>query len=385
MERFEGYVVKSMKTARFARRIVARQNFKRLRLFIRLPLLILTAVYFAVAAMLSFSSPSLPPAFSILLFILLGLWVLYAIVFTILRPLANATPAKMTELATAYVRGLLTDTLVRFREELLAVPKHGKDLFGDARRYAADYILGVEEREVLLAKGALREEGEKIRLRYERYLREMIVAEEEGNRRYLEMRANMERTIEKWRRRHLPKYHKIQVLLIEQNITRLRQEVTDRREEFVRNNGVAAYLYLLEKVTVYEDPNDGGRALIIPRKEAYTSFHEIVKRLKGYDIRALGRPLQGDGLVDFKYLLDAYESHTAKYTVAGCETVDSIERLRKRYEDALADSKRCWRCKTPFNMRFREVCERCNHYICPRCNRCYCNKHIFHTAKKIRR
>ena len=385
MERFEGYVVKSIKTSSAARRIAVRQNFKRFRLLVRLLLLIFTAGYFSVAAILTAVSPSLPSSFSILLLLLLGLWGLYAIVFTILRPLAKTTPEKMTELATAYVRGLLTDTLVRFREELMAVPEHGKDLFGDARRYAVDYILSVEERDALLGKGALREEGEKLRLRYERYLREMIAAEEEGNRRYLEMRANMERTIEKWRRRHLPNYHKIQVLLIEQNITRLRQEVTDHREEFVRNNGVAAYLYLLEKVTVYEDPNDGGRALIIPRKETYTSFHEIVKRLKGYDIRALGRPLKGDGLLDYKYLLDAYESHTAKYTVAGCETVDSIERLRKRYEDAFVDSKRCWRCKTPFNMRFREVCERCNHYICPRCGRCYCNKHIFHTAKKIRR
>ena len=385
MERFEGYVVKSMKTSRIARRIVMRQSFTRVRLFVRILLLLLTAAYFAVTATAVATSPALPPVFSVLLFVLLALWVLYGILFLILRPLAYTTSARMTELATAYVRGLLTDTLVRFRDELLAVPKHGKGLFADAREYAARYILDAEERGALLKKGALREEGERIRLRYERFLRGMIVAEEKRNERYLKMRESLERIIEKWRRRHLPNYDKIQVLLIEQNITRLRQDVTDRREEFLRTDGVAAYLYLLEGVTVYKDPNDGGAARIIPRKEHYRSFREVVKKLKAYDVRALGHALQGDGLVEYKYLLDAYESHAAKYTVAGCETVDSIERLRKRYEDAVADSERCWRCKTPFNMRFREVCERCNHYICPRCNRCYCNKHIFHTAKKIRR
>ncbi len=384
MERFEGYIMKSMRTARAARLLAADSALRRARKVTMLAgislllLLYLFTLLFAVKG-------GTPETLEVLLVMRLVVWAvlfLAVLVFLLLGVLYGGTrsPKRRTELATLYVRGLLADTFALYRPRLVALPR-GRDLAEDARLYAASYALNHEERSALLRRGALREEGEIIRRRYEEFLLGLLESDDTVSERYLRLRHSMQELVNRWRRGHMIHYGEAQRKLIEHNIGLLMQDITNRRSEFLKTEGVPAYFGLLGDITVYRDPEAGGEARIIPRKDACASFAAVVKEIKRFDEDVLGTARSEAEMDDYAALLQSYEEFTSRYVTVGCQTVD-IERCREKLRTAKEDSHRCWSCKKPFHPRHREVCERCGRYVCPRCGRCYCDKYITHRVKR---
>ena len=384
MERFEGYIMKSMKTARAARLLAADSALRRARKITKLVglslLILLALVTLLVVARGGFSEKRE---------LLLAMWLTLAalllasaLVFLLLGALYGGTrsPKRRTELATLYVRGLLADTFALYRPRLAALPR-GRELAEDVRAYAAGYALSYTERNALLQRGALREAGEEIRRRYEEFLLGLLESDDTVSERYLRLRRSMQELADRWRRSHMVHYGEAQRKLIEHNIGLLMQDITNRRSEFLKTGGVPAYFELLGDITVYREPETEGEARVIPRKDACAGFADVVKKIKRFDEDILGTACSEAEMDDYAALLQAYEDFTGRYVTVGLPTVN-IEKSRERYKDALEDSRRCWRCKTPFHPRHREVCDRCGRYVCPRCGRCYCDKYITHRVKR---
>lgn len=396
MERFEGYSVKSTKAKRIARRVAVRQNIGVVHRVIRFPLFLSSAGWFAIAiSLLLLGRVDLTALFPSFL-IFLALWILYAVFLSVFRRWACTPPQKMEELATQYVRILLTKTLALYRKEILAIPKYGNEFYRYAYEYAARYILTPEEKDALLERGKLSYEGEELRRGYERFLREIVLSDDRDVLRYIEMCQKLERLIEKWCQRHLPRYNEIHFSLIEENISLLRQYVTEQRQEFLDTNGLKAYMHLLEKLTVYRHPDEEGRTLLIPTKERHEAFCKVVEKLDKRDYKPNPRIEDGspnfshihDLLLEYGYCIKAYEEYVKQFVVAGNGRLDDADRRREwyeklslqyestceKYEMIFAADQVCWFCGYPKQMRVR--CTICNYYICEKCGRCQCDHMI---------
>lgn len=382
MKRFhDGYVVNGRKTLRASRRLRAAIGLGRARgmtLLIELVLFLLLGVAFFLSYRSAGRAEELLSVILALAGALLAVLGLTLVVFSVLFfTFGRAkTPEERTALATAYVRGLLVDTLPLYRDRLLS-KKRGKELFEDVKSLASRFVITPEERELLLIPGRTREVGERIRMGFELFLRELCDQLSEENDRYLKMRQNMLSVMARWRRLHYPRYAKPQRLLIEENMMLIHRKITEGRGEFLRTYGLSAYFELLGDVTLYRDPSRGGKGKPLPRKEQYEAFCELTKKLRRFDTHELSMALRGEKIDEYKMLIDAYDDFEKRYATAGCPTLD-IKRHRERCLGAAQDTKRCWSCKKPYHPRHREVCERCGHYVCPRCGKCHCDKHITH-------
>jgi ribosome-binding protein aMBF1 (putative translation factor) len=346
---------------------------------------------------------------------MLGVDALAALVLSILFSVRAGTRELPTriELATEYVRGLMADTYRHYRPALKA-SRYAPDIVWDVRGYAATFTLTVSDLRLLAVcdetkkSGKKKEDkkerkknkeagqeirrkphgyraqreaflaaGEQIRMRYDNFLRYIVNAEDYECERYLAMRKNMRVVIEKWYHRHIGSYASVHRRLIERNISLVMQRVTDEREEFERTGGTATYLQLLSETAFYHNPEKDGVRELIPNKNKYKTFCTVVRRLEKFNTRGMAMPGRRSLLDDYKMLIDAYEDYVKQYTLVGCRTLE-IERYRKRHDEVLKDVTRCFHCHTPFHKRYRQVCPRCEHFLCPVCGACYCNKFIYH-------
>lgn len=322
------------------------------------------------------------------------------------------------ELATEYVRGLMADTY-RHYAPVLKRSKYSLDILYDVRSYAAAFALTPEDVRLLRIKDETRglrkrfleelrelkervnaESGEErkrrirvfhelkaqfiasaeeVRMRYDNFLHYIENAEDYECERYLAMRKNMRVVIDKWYHRHIGNYASVHRPLIEQNISRVMQMVTDRREEFERTGGTASYLELLAGTAFYLNPEEDFKKELIPHKKKYKTFCMVVKKLDNFKMRGMAMPRNRHRLDDYKMLIVAYEDYVAQYTLFGTRALmKDIETHKKNHKEALRDATRCYDCRTPYHKRFRQICPRCEHYLCTVCGACYCNKFIRH-------
>ena len=417
-ERFEGDIVPRMKTRRAARRFCSIWWLRAVRrkaiAYLGIPTILLVLLL-----LLRFLFPPLgvAPLGTVILVAtvaLFGLDALAALVIAVLFSVCSDTRKLPTriELATDYVRGLMAATYRHYRPALRA-SRYAPDIVWDARSYAASFTLTVSDLRLLAVadetrksekkedkKGRKKTEadkkeirrkplgyraqraaflaaGEEIRMRYDNFLRYIVNAEDYECERYLAMRKNMRVVIEKWYHRHIGNYASVHRELIEQNISLVMQRVTDEREKFERTGGTATYLQLLSETAYYHNPEKDGERELIPSKKKYKTFCTVVRRLEKFNTRGMAMPGKRSLLDDYKMLIDAYEDYVKQYTLVGCRTLE-IERFRKRYDEVLKDVTRCFYCRTPFHKRYRQVCPRCEHFLCPVCGACYCNKFIYH-------
>ena len=382
MERYEGFMPKGIKAARAERLLRADDYARRAsRILAVIFLALLAALMTFFVLILSRGTYDVyGNVFIVLLLIYETVYIVVFVVFLIGRLLygGHSHATRVTEILNSYIRGILGDTYAAYARAL-AEHKDGKALKKKARAYVTSYTVTAGERALLLANGALRKEGERIRQRYEDFLK-FLLSDDPMRERYQVMSDNMAKVAEKWRRLHLPKYAPPQREVIEENIARILRQATDDRERFLAERGTREYLLLLRDATLYRDPaTPKAKRLPIPNREQYEHISEVVKKLRKFSTREMTFALNGKKLEDFKMYLDAYEDFASRFAMVGCPTLN-IKGYRSKLEGARADTESCWFCHTKFNLRYRRVCPRCNHYICPKCGRCYCNKHITHTV-----
>ena len=394
-ERFEGDIVPKAKTRRALRRFWVAWSLRQVARYVAMIMGVsvgLTAVLFILTLILR-ATPSYRSAAGILfgaVIVASGLaYLLFALLFSLFPDVRKCE--KRVELVTDYVKALLADTYRHYRPALRA-SKYAPDILYDVRGYATSFALSQEDMVMILVeddpkksknvsyferKAALLSVGEKIRMRYDEFLRYIVNAEDYECERYLAMRKNMRVVIEKWYNRHIGNYASVHRELIEQNISLVMQRVTDERAEFERTGGTAAYLQLLSETTFYHNPEKRGERELIPTKKKFKTFCSVVRRLERFKTRGMAMPGKRSLLEDYKMLIDAYDDYARHYTLRGGPTLE-IDRYRKRYEDVLKDVTRCFHCRTPFHKRYRQICPRCEHFLCPVCGACYCNKFIYH-------
>ena len=378
MERYEGYMPKGIKAARAERLIRADSYARSAARVLSVVFLVLLAALMAFFAWILSNGvyDTYGNVFIILLLIYEAVYIAFFVVFLIGRLLygGHSHAARVTELLNSYIRGLLGDTYAAYVREI-ANHKDAKMLKKRLRAYVTSYTVTARERSLLLAKGALRTEGERIRQRYEDFIK-FLLSDDPMRERYLVMSDNMIKVVEKWRRLHLSKYADPQKEIIEENIARVLRSATDERERFLAERGTREYMLLLRDVSLYRDPaNPKAPRLPLPNREQYAHISEIVKKLRKFSRREMTFALHGKKLEDFKMYLDAYEDFASRFAMVGCPTL-SIKTYHDKLTAAKADTEACWFCHTKFNLRYRKVCPRCKHYVCPKCGRCYCNKHI---------
>ncbi len=373
-----------MKTARAARLLVAGAVLRRARRITAAVFFFLFAAYIAVFVVtVSRVSAGAVEHGTWQVILALGICLLAAALVAILTFFllgrlygGNRDPRRRTELATLYVRGLLIDTFSRYREPLSEL-NCGKAVLKDAKTYATEYALELEECAALLRPATMREEGERIRFRYETYLRAILETDEQVRVRHFRNRDKMYALADRWRRLHFPSYGKEQQKLLDHNIAHILQAAIKADPQDLGTSSAMAHLETFEGVTMYRDPSNPASVKTIPKKGKSDLFADIVKKIKAFDTDAMSIPLGGARLDDYKELLDAYEAFEAEYTTVGCDTVN-LAKCRTRYRDAVDDVIRCWRCKKPFHPRHKQICKICGQYICSSCGKCYCDKHITH-------
>lgn len=383
MERFEGYAPKRIRTARVERLLAADRVLCRARRWLT-ALLSVAAIAAALAIVLlivkgiAAERPWLPVAIGggYLALVILSLLLLF--LFRLFYGGGSPKGEERYRLLNKYVQALLIDTCVMLAPQLRAL-ENGEAHLADAREYAERYVLTGQEWAALYHEPDPRAEGERIRARFEEYLREVIEGE---SGRYLALRANMKKVIEEWRRLHFHLYAEPQRRLLEENFQLLIQQVTEHRAFFLQTRGTHAYLELLNRVTLYRDkslpPEDGNaRALPLPTREEYTNYLSAVEEIRQFDAKGLRYAMQGRRLASYKELLDSYRGFHATRAMTGCQTVD-LARCEGYVKTAELDATRCWRCKHKFHPRYKRVCHECQHHVCPRCGSCYCDKHISH-------
>ena len=387
MERFEGYTRKGFGTARAERLLAADRVLLRVRRWLTLLLLAVLALL-VIFAVLRFRNRG-GEGFGAYLLGLFGGYLLLLFVTLVLLAVfrrcyggGKLSGKHRYLLLSSYVRSLLLDTCVALAPELRKLKK-GEEILADSREYAEGYVLTEQEWALLYRAKTpvLREESERIRARFEEYLREILDGESE---RYLALRTNMKGIIDHWRRTHFPSYAEPQRDLLNENLSLLLQQVTDNRAFFLRSRGTHAYLELLNGVTLYRDrgifPEDGAKKpLPLPTEKEYSAYLSTVEKLRRMDKKDLCFSLHGRYFDDYRELLDAYRAFHATRATVGCPVLD-IQRYEKYEKTVVADATRCWRCKLRFHPRYKRVCPKCHHHVCPRCGSCYCDKHIMHRS-----
>lgn len=374
-KRFNGYVPKSMKTARAQRLLTVHGQLEkaRKRTILFLALAFLAIVGLSVLFLIGGSFSEKKTLVLALLAVYGILAVLAFLFFGIGRILYGGKPdsRRVNAILKRYLCGLLGDTYRVYEREII-----GRDHEQLLKRYALEYITEFRllegERERLLANGALAEEGEKIRRRYEDFIT-FVISGDEAAERYINLRRNMAKVLEKWRHNNLGRYDKPQRAVIEENIKRVVRMVSEQYERFLSQYGVREYVMLLNDVTFYDITEERSLRKPLPTKKKYKAFCRVVKQINDANPGKMIGAGRGNALFDYALALQSYRAFTKNYATVACP---SLKEEIKVYEDALASARRaqdaCWKCGEKYHPRFRVIRDKCKHYICNRCNVCYC-------------
>ena len=374
-KRFNGYVPRRMKTARAKRMLTAHAQLaaarKRVSCILSLVLLLLMGL--SVLFLVKGSFKENLTLLLVLLSVFVGFTVLTVVYFVVGRALYGGKPdsQKIGKLLHRYICGLLGDTYRMYEREII-----GRDRDQLIRRYALEYIYDFRmlagERERLLADGGLEIEAEAIRRRYEDFLT-YVISGDQAAQRYITLRRNMAKVLEKWRHHNLSRYDKPQRAVIEDNIKRVTRTVTEQYERFLSHLGVREYMMLMNDVIYYDITADKSLWKPLPIKKKYRAYCNIVKKIEEAKPSKMIGAGRSSALFDHAFALESYRQFTKTYATVACPILKGDISV---YEEELAAAQKaqdtCWRCGEKYHPRFREVRDKCGHYICPRCNVCYC-------------
>lgn len=275
-----------------------------------------------------------------------------------------------------YVRSLLREAYDRyaigFREMAC-----GDMLEGFARQYAGQYTVQPSEYPLFSSRRRAMAAGKEILARYESLLRDLSDEARAGM--IVRLLKKVQGALDKWCTLCLSEYAEPQKDLILENVRRLMQTVADRREELLCAGG-ENYFDLAGSVSKYKAPHDAAAPRPLPHRDEYLRFCTVVKSIKAYDSFYKNLFSREGATEEYRALLAEYETFVARYSTAGCETVD-LAACRKKLETVLSYATRCWNCEKEYNPRFHQTCAHCGHVICKECGRCYCGRQITHRGR----
>lgn len=375
-KRFNGYVPKSMKTSRALRMLNVHAHLARTRnrAAVLLAFALLLTIGITVLFVIQGKFKQNLTVILALLAVLAGFAALTVLFFVICHLIYGNKPdsRRVMKILHRYLGGLLGDTYRMYEREII-----GRDAEQLLRRYALEYIADFRllkgEREKLLAPGALEAEGEVIRRRYEDFIT-YVISDDSSAQRYIALRRNMSKVLEKWRHQNLSRYDKPQRVIIENNIKRITRSVTDEYERFLSQMGTREFLMLMNDVIYCDITEEKSLWKPLPIKKKYKAFCTVVKKIEDSDPGKMIGAGRSKDLFDYAFALESYRQFTKTYATAACPQLNDDIGV---YEDELAAAQRaqeaCWRCGEKYHPRFREFRERCRHYICNRCKVCYCS------------
>ena len=374
--RVNGFAPKSMKTARALRMLNGHADLMRAR---KRAIVLLVLAFFAVAgvAVISLVRGRFAENQTLILAlfaVLFGFVLLTAIFFAVGGVIYGGKPdsQRVDLILRRYVGGLLGDTYRMYEREII-----GRDrdrlLQHYALEYIADFRLLEGEREKLLASGALAAEAEKIRRRYEDFIT-YVISGDQAAMRYIALRQNMAKTLEKWRHQNLSRYDKPQRAVIEDNIRRVTRTVTERYEHFLSHLGVREHIMLMNDVVYHDVTDDRSLWKPLPVKKKYKAFCKTVKQIEETNPgKAIGAG-RGGQLFEYAFALENYRQFTKTYATVECPSLRwDIDVYEEELKAAQSAQDACWKCGEKYHPRFRTVRDKCNHYICNRCGVCYCS------------
>ena len=305
--------------------------------------------------------------------VVFGFAVLSVLFFAVGHLLYGGKPdsQRVDQILRRYICGLLGDTYRMYEREII-----GRDGDRMLQRYSLEYIADFRllegEREKLLANGALAMEAEAIRRRYEDFVT-YIISGDQAAMRYIALRQNMAKVLEKWRHQNLSRYDKPQRMIIEDNIRRVFRTVTEQYEHFLSHVGMREYMMLMNDVLYHDITAERSLWKPLPVKKKYKAFCKTVKQIEetnpGKSIGA-GR---ASILFDQAFALENYRQFTQTYATEACPSLRwDIEVYEEELTAAQNAQDRCWKCGEKYHPRFRTVREKCKHYVCNKCEVCYC-------------
>ena len=374
--RINGYAPKSMKTTRAVRMLNAHASLAHAR---KRAVALLALAFLAIAGIAALSlvkgrfaeNQTLILA---LLAVFFGFVLLTVLFFAVGHIVYGAKPdsQRVDWILRRYISGLLGDTYRMYEREII-----GRDRQRLLQHYALEYISDFRllegEREKLLANGALAIEAEAIRRRYEDFLTYIISGDVQAER-YITLRQNMAKVLEKWRHQNLPRYDKPQRAVIEDNIRRVTRTVTDHYEQFLSHLGMREHIMLMNDVIYHDITEDRSLWKPLPAKKKYKAFCKTVKQIEDTNPgKAIGAG-RGSQLFEYAFALENYRQFTKTYATVECPSLRwDIELYEEELKAARSAQDTCWKCGEKYHPRFRTVRDKCKHYICNRCGVCYCS------------
>ncbi len=276
-----------------------------------------------------------------------------------------------------YMRARHLDTLSVYRPHFLE-REEGEALLSDVERYAKDFVLAPDAFDALASsEGDIDDVALRILAPYIGLLEYLSRASDGECRQYLAARQAARRAIKRWCRCVFPRYASPHYPLLAQNASFVLQTLAERHLAYTQEDGAELLRTLLEEALFYRDPERGGERRLIPRRSRYRAFSRLTRRIAAFPVQELSAGMGGERISEYAALLDEYDAYAARYTLYGCEPLDSAQG-RRHCEDAVKDASTCFKCGLDYNGRHRAVCRRCGHYICPDCGSCYCEKLITH-------
>ena len=375
-KRFNGYIPKSIKTARAQRMLNARAQLLRARSHTAVLLAVVLLVIIGISALLVLRGRFVDnmPLIIAMLAVFAGFVVLSVLFFAICHAIYGNEPEsqRVGRILHRYLCGLLGDTYRAYEREIV-----GRDSEQLIKHYALEYITDFHllkgEREKLLAEGALEAEGEVIRRRYEDFIT-YVISDDRAAERYIALRRNMAKALEKWRHHNLPRYDKPQRAIIESNIRRITRMATDEYERFLSQYGVREYILLMNDVIYYNITEEKALWKPLPIKKKYQAFCTVVKTIEESDPGKMIGAGRSGVIFDYGLALESYRQFTKTYATAACPQIkEDIAVYEEEFAAAKQAQETCWKCGEKYHPRFRRIGERCKHYICNRCDVCYCS------------